>query len=181
MIKRNWAIALTGVVLLSWTALGHTEDAKPAAPAAPAAAVSDEKAKDIRRLIELTGGANIGEDMLKQMSEGFKQTNPNVPQAFWDDIKKNTDFDGLTKAVIPAYDKNLSGDEIKEMIKFYESPTGKKMIQVMPQIMQESYPIVMQWSNDLAEKVQKKLEEKGYLKPPAPPAAPATPATPAAK
>lgn len=38
---------------------------------------------------------------------------------------------------VNIYDKHLTHDEIKDLIKFYESPTGKKLLEVMPQITTE--------------------------------------------
>jgi hypothetical protein len=122
------------------------------------------KEKDIRRLLELTGAATLGAQVMNQMLQTFRQTMPNVPADFWPELQKELNPNELVEKVIPVYDKQLAAAEIKDLIRFYETPTGKKLIKVMPAITQESMEIGKAWGRDIGEKVMKKLQQKGLDK-----------------
>jgi hypothetical protein len=51
---------------------------------------------------------------------------------------KNFPVDGMLDDMIPVYQKHLTQTDVDAMIAFYASPTGKKLMQEMPQIMQEA-------------------------------------------
>ena len=60
----------------------------------------------------------------------------------------------------PVYDKNLSHDEVKALIKFYTSPEGKRVIAAMPKIQRESMVIGQQWGEKIAQRVAQKLSSQ---------------------
>lgn len=161
------------------------EDAAPAKAATSETAAPTEenaaKTADIRRLMNITGGGDIGKQVIEQMLESFKASNPEIPATFWDDFIKEVDASQLVELNVPIYDKYLSHDDIKGIIAFYESPVGQKFIDVLPQIVQESYVAGQEWGYGIGTKLREKLEEKGYLKTEAAPAdqAPAAQTAPA--
>lgn len=130
--------------------------AGPAMPQAGNAA----KQQDIRKLMELTGATKIGQQIAAQMIPMFKQSNPQVPQKFWDDVMKEFDAKSMIDLVVPIYDRHLTHDDVKGLIAFYQSPLGRKMTAVMPQIAQESMQAGQQWGMQIAQRVQKRLEEQ---------------------
>ena len=131
-----------------------------AGPAMPQAAGSEAKRQDIRKLMELTGAAKVGQQIAAQMIPMFKQGNPQVPQKFWDDVMKEFDAKSMIDLIVPIYDKHLTQDDVKGLIAFYQSPLGRKMTSVMPQIAQESMQVGQQWGMQIAQRVQKRLEEQ---------------------
>ena len=118
------------------------------------------KQQDIRKLMELTGAAKVGQQIAAQMIPMFKQSNPQVPQKFWDDVMKEFDAKSMIDLVVPIYDRHLTHDDVKGLIVFYQSPLGRKMTSVMPQIAQESMQVGQQWGMQIAQRVQKRLEEQ---------------------
>lgn len=44
----------------------------------------------------------------------------------------------MEQIFIPVYDHNFTEQEIRDLVAFYKSPTGKKSIEVMPDIMNET-------------------------------------------
>jgi hypothetical protein len=122
------------------------------------------KLQDIRRLLEVTGSSKIGEQAFNQIVNSFKQTMTNVPAEFWTEAIKGFKPDELVDLIVPIYDKYLTHKDIKDLIKFYDTPVGKKFVSVQPQIMQESMAAGQQWGQQLAQKVLLKLQEKGYKK-----------------
>ena len=62
--------------------------------------------------------------------------------------------------IIPIYSRHLTHEDIKGLIVFYESPLGRKMTALLPAIAQESMQVGEQWGIEVAQKVQKRLEER---------------------
>lgn len=120
------------------------------------------KQNDIKKLLVISGSNELGKQMMQQMIESFKGVLPNVPDNFWREFMNEADMDDLMNRMVPVYDKYLSHDDIKELVKFYESPAGKKYVKVLPQISKESMTIGQEWGEQVGEKVLKKLHDKGY-------------------
>jgi hypothetical protein len=120
--------------------------------------------KDIQKLLILTGSDQVAIQIMNQMITMFKQSSPQVPEEFWQEFMKEAEANvaDLNNLVIPIYAKYLSHEEIKELIRFYETPVGQKILKVLPQIMQESMVAGQQWGQQLGEKAVTKLKEKGY-------------------
>jgi hypothetical protein len=55
-----------------------------------------------------------------------------------DDTLKNYPVDAMLDDMIAIYQKHLTQADVDNMIVFYSSPTGKKLMQQMPQITQEA-------------------------------------------
>jgi hypothetical protein len=117
-----------------------------------------QKQKDIRKLLKITGSGELGTQVMNQMVGSMKKAMPQVPEKFWGDFMKEVRTDELVDLIVPIYDRNLSHDDVKELIKFYETPTGKKFVSVLPKITQESMVVGEKWGRDLAERVIKKLQ-----------------------
>jgi uncharacterized protein len=132
----------------------------PAAAQQPSTAEAAAKRQDIRKLMELTGAGNVGQQIAAQMIPMFKQGNPQVPQAFWDEAKKEFNSESMIELIIPIYDKHLTHEDVKGLIAFYQSPLGRKMTSVMPQIAQESLQAGQQWGMQVAQRIQKRLQER---------------------
>lgn len=60
-------------------------------------------------------------------------------QKFRKKIAEKIDFSQyLREAIYPLYDKIFTEQEIKDMILFYKTPTGKKLVRSLPELMSES-------------------------------------------
>ena len=118
--------------------------------------------ESIRTLLEMSGSARVGIQVMTNMIASYKESYPEVPQAFWDDFLKEARPETLVEMIIPVYEKHYTQEEVQGLIAFYQSPLGKKVITTMPLIAQESYTIGTEWGKKLAEQVGKKLQEGGY-------------------
>jgi uncharacterized protein len=131
------------------------------AEAAPAADNAEAKRADVRKLLEVSGTGAMGKQAADQMITQFRTSMPNVPAEFWNEFQKEIDPAKLTEMCIPPYEKHLTHEDVKALIKFYESPVGQKLVKVQPQIMQECMVIGQQWGQEIGQKVVAKLQEKG--------------------
>jgi hypothetical protein len=118
------------------------------------------KQKDIRKLLKITGSGELGTQVMGQMIGNMKKAMPQVPEKFWTDFMKEVHTDELVDLIVPVYDRNLSQADVAELIKFYESPTGKKFVSVLPKITQESMGVGEKWGRELAMKVMLKLQQQ---------------------
>jgi hypothetical protein len=122
------------------------------------------KIRHIHQLMELTGMAKLGNQMMTNIISSYKQNYPAATTEFWDAFMKEADMSQLFEKIIPVYEQNFTDDDIKQLIVFYQSPVGRKMIDKMPVIMQQSMQIGSEWGKQLSEKVIEKLKQKGYIK-----------------
>ena len=125
---------------------------------------SASKSKNIKKLLELTGARKLSVQVAQTMVNAFKGEGSTAPDEFWDEFLKEMDSDTLINMTVPVYEKYYSDKEIKQLIEFYQSDIGKKVVLVTPQIMQEFMQMGQIWGKDIAERLQTRLQEKGYLK-----------------
>jgi hypothetical protein len=146
------------------------------APLARAADDEAAKAEDIRHLMVVTGSAAMTEQVLDQVLAQMKPLAPGVPEEFWTRWRTQADPDALIEQLVPIYAKHFSHDEIKQLIAFYESPIGVKLVQEQPAIVQESMVVGNQWGRQLAERViaDVQAEQMKAMQDAAPPAEPET-------
>jgi uncharacterized protein len=144
---RLLACAALALTLLS----GSSARAEVARPTGP-------KADDIRKLLVMTGSAQLGAQVMAQLMQSMKKAMPNVPERFWADFQKEVRTDELIDLIVPVYDRHLSHDDVKALIRFYETPSGKKFVSVLPQITQESMSAGETWGRGLAERVIARLK-----------------------
>jgi hypothetical protein len=64
------------------------------------------------------------------------------------------------------YATQFSEQELKDLLTFYQSPLGQKVIKVQPQIVDASLKFAQEWANKLSEEVVEKmrveLKKKGH-------------------
>jgi hypothetical protein len=137
--------------------------------------LSAEKRKDIEYLLEITGATAIGKQMatyaVAQMTQALKKARPDIPQRALDMLPEEIGavFEAragsFKEIVIPIYHKYFTGEEIREMIRFYSSDLGRKTIRIMPALINESLTAGQQWGQSLAplvtERVKARLKREG--------------------
>ena len=82
------------------------------------------KEADIRKLLVVTGAGKMGVQVMQQMLNSIKIQNPNIPSDYFDKLMQEADANELIEISIPSYDKHMTHDDIKELLKFYKSPIG---------------------------------------------------------
>jgi len=100
--------------------------------------------------------------VMEQLIPSYKKALPQIPVEFWNEFSAEVNTDDLVNLIIPIYDKHVSHADIKELIKFYESPLGKRFIEIQPVLLRESMVVGQKWGQQLGQKIMQKLQEKGY-------------------
>ncbi|WP_299099453.1 DUF2059 domain-containing protein [uncultured Winogradskyella sp.] len=127
--------------------------------------VETDYAKTLRKMFEVSGTEQTFQTVIKQMFSMFKQQYSAVDAETWEELEaefSDTSLDDLTAMLVPVYEKYMTEADLKELIKFYESPVGQKFAKSTPLITQESMQIGQQWGMAIGEKFAEKMRERGY-------------------
>ena len=124
---------------------------------------NNSKIEKIKNLLEMTGSGKLGVQVANNMMAAFQKSYTTVDEKFWDDFAKEIKAEDLVNLIIPIYDKYYTEDDIDQLTSFYNTPTGKKMIETLPIVTQESMTAGQAWGKQIGEKVIQQLTEKGYL------------------
>ena len=117
---------------------------------------------DIRELMAMTGAGNVGVQVMNQMLAPMQQARPGVPAEFWDRFMEKVDPGELVDMTVPIYARHFTHEEIKELVAFYKTPLGQKVIATLPAVMQESMAAGQKWGEELGRKIANELRAEGY-------------------
>ncbi len=170
MVSARTAAVVCGFTFCLSQAQGQGgSESRPPAPAVKADTkpIDSGKRTDIIRLLQVTQATSMGEQAVQQILSTFRQMMPQVKEDVWQEVKKEVSADELIQRLIPIYDKHFSAGELRDLLRFYESPIGKKTTQVMPAINQEALQIGQQWGSEVALRVKRRVEALSPVPPPA--------------
>lgn len=128
-----------------------------------------------RDLIESNGSLRaldaIVPTYLEQTRRMFGQTNPDLLGPLGEvtaslqkefEAKRSEVVDGIAR----AYAARFTEAELKELVTFYNSPTGKKFVTTLPAVLQDSFERMQAWSTKLSEemveRVRVEMRKKGH-------------------
>ncbi|WP_331521080.1 DUF2059 domain-containing protein [Pinirhizobacter sp.] len=152
--------------LIPGFALAVLSLAAPGAPvAAPAPVVSGAPATatQVHDLIVLMGVPQSLNDMNQQMAAAMKGHRPCIDDQVWSGFINDGNRQELLDAMIPAYQKHFTGEEIDGLLKFYRSPLGQKVISQMPEVFAENVKVTREWGEKRRDQLVGELKAKGQL------------------
>jgi hypothetical protein len=134
----------------------------PSAPASNSsgeAAIDPAKEADIRKLLEVTGGAGLAKQIMDSMQGNMKplltrslppgEYRDQLVELFFEKFQSKADARQLTNQLIPIYDKYLSDGDIKGLIQFYQTPLGQRALGVLPKLSAEAQSAGSKWGQEL--------------------------------
>jgi uncharacterized protein len=92
------------------------------------------------------------------------QARPSTPGEFWDVFMQEFKAEHLDEEIVFLYDKYFTQDEIREFVRFYETPAGQKLAATGPQLAQDAMQRALSRASLLAQRVVERLRAAGYLK-----------------
>ena len=125
---------------------------------------STAKEQKIKEFLELTGSGKLGVQVSQQMLTSFQMQYASVPAEFWQKVREEIKAADLITMVIPVYAKHFTEDDIDQLVKFYKTPIGQKLIAATPEITTEAMQAGREWGEKITKKVLDELKEKGYMK-----------------
>jgi len=134
----------------------------------PSFADDAAKKKSIEELMTIMNMDRMMDSMYSQMDQMFmkiardsnvKQTEMPIVKKYMKKLaavmKKEVSWEKMKQPITKIYMKHFTEKEIKDLLAFYKSDTGKKMIAKMPVVMQES----MMYSQSLLKGLMPKVME----------------------
>lgn len=135
-------------------------------------ATAQDKESDLKQLLELMkveetidGKVNSMIPMLKQQV-GLQLKGDNAEEKlnqyidFMMEEVKELSKKLANEEMINIYDKHFTHKEVKDLIKFYKSPTGQKILAVSPEISKDMMnAMTTKYLPDFQDRLMKKLEE----------------------
>lgn len=139
-------------------------------PAIAQEALSAQKRADIERLLEVTDAIAVSQQMAgfvsANMAKTLRQLRPDIPKEIIDMLPAEVDavfadnLDSFKELMIPLYHRHFTGEEIKDMIRFYDTDLGKKMVRVMPALARDSMEVGQRWGQSLGPKIDARIRAK---------------------
>ncbi len=130
------------------------------------------KDKKIEDLMATMGTMESMKTTFEYMIKYYQDNNPEISVEYWERARKMVDYQDLIYKMAPVYSKHFTEQEIDDLLHFYQSDTGKKMIDKMPAILQESMEIGQRWGAEMAKKIEENIRaaanSEQYTPPPAP-------------
>ena len=128
-----------------------------------------------RELVELKGGSAMFDpvivSMIEQTKNALLQTNPQLAN----DLNAvatqlRNEFgprrDELMAQAAKLYAGRFTEQEIKDMVTFYKSPLGKKMLEREPVVLDQTFNFMQQWAPRVGEEVMNRfraeMKKKGH-------------------
>ena len=135
--------------------------------------LTEQKKQLIDEMMTITGVANsttlFARAFIDQYSNILKKTQPDIdPQAFAiikDEtlavMREQVEKEGIIQKMYhPIYHKYLTEADLRELIAFYQTPVGQKMVTTMPLIVQESMLAGEQWGKNIGPLLQERLGKR---------------------
>jgi len=141
--------------------------AAPAPAGAQKQPVDPATAETVRRLLDLTGAARLALQTMEAMLPAQRQAMPQVPAVFWDAFMAHVrrDLPQLVDSLVPVYAAHFTLAQLQDLVRFYESPLGRRLAEMQPLIAQESMQVGQRWGALIGAQVGDSLGRAGVLKP----------------
>ncbi len=160
---------MTRIAATLLLALGAFFTAALAGAQAPPAADAHATA---RQLVDLMSYQLKSGRMTDAIVKAQTQANPSL-EPYADIISRwvSEIFGGpeFEDALVKLYEETFSADDLKAMLAFYNSPTGRRTIAMLPEVMQKSTTIgldlVQRHGADLAARIKERAEQLNAAKP----------------
>ena len=121
--------------------------------------------QELMNMFEMSGTQETYQAMISQMFTMFQKQYPNVPAETWEELEMEFKYKSMQELVTllaPVYEKHLTIDDLRDIVKFYKTPAGIKLRNSAPSITTESMQIGQQWGMKIGEEFVKKMSSKGY-------------------
>ena len=168
LTRAIWA-GLFVLALAGFATAAAAQPAKTDAKATPGAVAAANE------LIKITGAATLFDPLIAGVIEQAKNLYLQQNPALGKDLneiaaKLRADYaprySELTNEIARIYATHFSEQELKEIIAFYKSPVGKKMLALQPQLVDNSMKFAQDWavklSDEVTGKIRDELKKKGH-------------------
>ncbi len=147
-----------GIVLIALSQSAHSQGK----PSAASMATANE-------LIKITGATELFNPLIAGVVEQakilFLQQNPSLAKDLNEiTVKMRSDlaprFSELTNEIATLYATRFTNVELKQILVFYQSPVGQKLLAQQPKVIDASMKFAQNWANKLSDEVVGKMRDE---------------------
>jgi hypothetical protein len=161
---KRLAVTAAMALFLAGTCFAQTStDQTPATKADVERYFQVAKSQDMMKKVVAVMAQNMNQMFHQQFLKHKAELPPDYETkitAMMDDLFNNMPMDEMLQAMVPAYQKHFTKGDIDNLIVFYSSPTGAKLLREMPAIMADSMQDAMPIMTKYMETVQKRLQKE---------------------
>jgi uncharacterized protein len=171
IVRLSMRCALVALFAVAAVGIADRTSAQAQAPASTAKPPSPAAILIAKQIVELKGVKDVFDPVVRGVVEKaksvFMQTNFQLAKDI-NEIAANMhkDYDGRVSELVDQtariYATHFSEQELKDMLAFYQSPLGKKMIVEEPKVLDQSMQAAATWADNLSEDVMAKM--RGEMK-----------------
>ena len=156
-IKRTSRLAAVAVALVAFGPAAHSQQ-----PSAAAMSTAKE-------IVTVTGATTLFNPLIAGVVEQakllFLQQNPGLSKDLNEVATKMRNdlaprFDELVNDVARNYATYFTEQELKDVLAFYKSPAGKKLISEQSKVVEASMKFAQDWANKLSDQVIAQMREE---------------------
>lgn len=163
-------ICAAGLLCLAFCTSSFAQQPSPEVPATR---------EDVEKYLEVTHSHELmlktmdalSVPMHKMFHDQFVKNQGLLPPDFeaqmqqrMDDMLKNLPWEDILQAMVPAYEKHFSKNDLEALTAFYSSSTGQKILREMPAVtaeaMQNVMPIMQNYMEGVTHRLQREMEAR---------------------
>jgi hypothetical protein len=90
---------------------------------------------------------------------------PNIPAVFWDRFMAaaRAQRSQLVETIVPIYSQRFDLTELEQLLAFYKTPLGQRLLAVQPAIIQDSAQAGQAWGARLGKEIGEQLAREGVV------------------
>jgi len=127
--------------------------------------ISPDYRADVQALLHLTRADSLGMQMAGYMvDELLRNEYPGLSDSVSDRVRHEVgevlreEMPAFMDLQVSVYARYYSAQELKDVIAFYRTPLGAKMIRTAPLVMHDTIAISKDWSEGLAPKITERIQ-----------------------
>lgn len=152
---------VSSVLLLCIITIGQPARvvAQVSAPPDAAPAVDSAKLQLIKALLTESHTIDLMLQAIEAAAPAQRAANPAIPAAFFDRFlaAARARRGELGALLIPIYDRHFTADELRQLLAFYRTPLGQKLLTEQSAIAQEAMATGQQWGQRLGLEIGQKM------------------------
>lgn len=134
---------------------------------------SEDKDELIRELVALTDAAQMqaifSRRLIDRVANAVTMFSPSmdartmriVRQEASDVVQERIESgDALYSVLYPVYEKHFNIFELNQLVTFYQSPLGQKLVRVSPQLLSESMALGQEWGLSLVPEIAQRVRAR---------------------
>lgn len=155
-------IALVLCILVSGVSDAQTTTSPGATPP-----VDTVKRQLIRAVLTESHAVDLMLQGMQAAMSSQRAANPAIPPAFWDRFlaaarERKGD---LGELFVEIYDRHFTADELRQLLAFYHTPIGRKLLAEQSAIAQEATAAGQQWGQRLGYEIGQKMAAEAQRAP----------------